>query len=160
MGKIIDKPKLHSLSNTLHNSNKKVVLAGGCFDILHPGHLAFLKAAKDVGDILIILLESDQAIHKMKGEGRPLHDQQMRSDALSRLPYTDFILPLTGILSDKEYDELILAIKPAIIATTEGDPSEHHKKRQSELVKATLLHVIKRLPEYSTSKLVKQVKNL
>lgn len=160
MNKIIEKNELPKLRKKLTDNKKHIVVAGGCFDMLHPGHLAFLKSAKDVGDILIILLESDQAIQKMKGEGRPIQDQEQRAEALSQLPYTDFILQLVGVLTDREYDELILAIKPAIIATTEGDSSEHHKKRQAELSGAALMHVIKRLPEYSTSKLVEKVKNL
>ena len=160
MKKNINQSEVKSLSESLHKQNKQVVLVGGCFDILHPGHLAFLQAAKDTSDTLIVLLESDESIRKLKGKDRPIQPQHMRAVALASVPLTDYIVLLQGSLSDKEYDELILAIKPAIIATTEADETEYHKKRQAELSGAKLLHVIKRLPEYSTSKLIEKVKKL
>jgi len=154
MGKILELKELAIMNNTLLDKAKRIVVAGGCFDMLHPGHHAFLKAAKNAGDILLVLLESDQSIKKMKGEGRPIQNQQKRAEMLSRLSYPDYILLLDGVLTDKDYDELILAIKPAIIASTEGDPGEYHKKRQAKASGAALIHVIKRLPEYSTSNFV------
>ena len=157
MRKIFEQIELATIIETLSDKTRRVVVAGGCFDLLHPGHHAFLKAAKKAGDILLILLESDQAIKKLKGDRRPIQNQQVRATMLSQLPYPDYILLLKNALTDKEYDELILAIKPAIIATTEGDPGEYHKKRQAEISGAVLMKVIKRLPEFSTSNFVNKV---
>lgn len=160
MSKIIRISNIPKLKEKLLIDAKEIVVVGGCFDILHPGHLAFLKAAKDVGDTLIVFLESDESIRRLKGKDRPIQPQTIRAEALASLSVTDYIVLLKGALSDKEYDELILAIKPAIIATTEGDKAEYHKKRQAELSGSKLLHVIKRLPEYSTTKIVEKVKKL
>ncbi|MBP6881980.1 MAG: adenylyltransferase/cytidyltransferase family protein [Candidatus Levybacteria bacterium] len=134
-----------------------VVLAGGCFDILHPGHIAFLKAALAQGDTLIILLESDEQIKKSKGEGRPINSQAVRAENLiSKTSATDIIL-LEGSPSDREYDKIVTLLKPAIIATTENDPYKYHKERQAGLIGASVKEVIKRLEDYSTTKILEEL---
>lgn len=60
-------------------SNKKLVLAGGVFDLLHYGHIKFLKEAKKYGDILIVALESDTTVQRLKGKSRPIFNQQIRA---------------------------------------------------------------------------------
>lgn len=152
--KVVSISNLETLisSSVLHH--KKIVLAGGCFDLLHNGHREFLKAAKKRGDALFILLESDESISKSKGNNRPVHSQQQRISNLAQLNDVDFIIPLEGILSDKKYDELILAIKPAIIATTRPDSTRHHKERTGKLVNAEVIDVLDRLTQYSTTQLI------
>lgn len=132
----------------------KTVLVGGCFDILHPGHVIFLQKAKRLGDRLVVLLESDRKIKKLKGVNRPVHNQKERSLVLKALKFVDSIVLLDFIESDQEYDEIIKKIKPDIIATTLGDPDIFYKKRSAELVGAKLKYVTKRIKGHSTSKLV------
>jgi rfaE bifunctional protein nucleotidyltransferase chain/domain len=155
MKKIFKPQELSELHDIFSQSNLKVVVVGGCFDILHPGHIAFLEAAKTKGDMLVLLVESDDSVRRMKGKGRPVHNQAVRAQELAKLQAPDIIITLGGVLTDRDYDELILRLKPAIIATTEGDAYEHHKKRQADLTGAQLIPVIKRLPEHSTSKIIK-----
>jgi cytidyltransferase-like protein len=136
----------------LIQNDSGVVLAGGCFDILHPGHLAFLNAAYAQGDRLIILLESDEQIKKSKGASRPINNQIIRANNLiNQTAATDVVL-LEGILNDAEYDKIVTLLKPAIIAITENDPYKFHKDRQATIVKAKVKDVIKRLEDYSTTK--------
>lgn len=160
MGKILTIKEVSKLEENLGKNAKKVVVAGGCFDILHPGHIAFIKAAKDTGDFLVVLLESDEAIQKMKGKGRPMHSQKERAEALSALSLVDFVVTLERSLSDDEYDELILALKPAIIATTKGDVNKHHKERQARLINAKVIEVLEPLPDYSTTKLIRRLEHI
>ncbi len=137
---------------------KKVVVVGGCFDILHRGHIAFLQAAKKQGDVLFVLLESDAFVKAKKGENRPINTQGVRATILSNLRFVDYIVLLDKILQDNDYDDLVLWLKPAIIATTKGDPSKKHKERQAKLLgKAQVVFVIDRLPQQSTTQLVKNV---
>ena len=63
----------------------KIVLVGGCFDILHLGHVVFLEKAKKEGDVLVVLLESDEKVRFLKGKGRPVHTQSERAEILSAL---------------------------------------------------------------------------
>lgn len=134
---------------------KKLVLAGGCFDILHKGHVQFLQKAKAAGDYLFLLLESDQAIKEEKGENRPCNSQQKRAEQLLAHTDTDLVILLPYPFKDQDYDSLVTKLKPAIIATTLSDPYKYHKDRQASLIGARVLEVIQRLPEYSTTQLLK-----
>lgn len=141
----------------LTQNDSGVVLAGGCFDLLHPGHFAFLNAAYAQGDRLIILLESDEQIKKSKGASRPINNQKVRANNLINQTATTDVILLEGILNDTDYDEIVTLLKPAIIATTENDPYKFHKERQAVLIGATVKEVIKRLEDYSTTKILEEL---
>ena len=143
-----------NLSAFLTQQNKSVVLVGGCFDIIHPGHLAFLEKAKKEGDVLILLLESDQAVTSRKGEGRPVNTEQIRAKNLLERTPVDYIIFLPFPFENNDYDELVSSLKPAIIATTKGDPYLVHKKRQAEMTGAKVVEVIDRLPDHSTTAII------
>lgn len=96
---------------------KKVILVGGCFDILHWGHIAFLKKAKSLGSYLVVALESDENTRKLKGPGRPIHTQVQRKKMLESLRFVDKVI----ILSDRpDYRQLVLKVKPDIVAVAAG----------------------------------------
>lgn len=139
------------LSKTLKKENKHIVLVGGCFDLLHPGHLAFLKKAKRVGDILIVLLESDEKIRKLKGSKRPIQNQKQRAETLSKLKEVDYVVALPFMKEEWEYDDLIGKIKPDIIAISAKDKDIHHHKRAAKLIGAKLKCVTKIIGNYSTT---------
>lgn len=130
------------------------VLVGGCFDVLHPGHVIFLQKAKRCGDRLIVLLESDEKIKKLKGVRRPVYNQKMRALVLKALKSVDRVVLLPFIETPSEYDVIVKKIKPDIIATTLGDPHIHHKKRAAKLVGAKLRYVTKLVGNHSTSKIL------
>jgi cytidyltransferase-like protein len=132
---------------------KKIVLAGGCFDILHYGHIAFMQKARAAGDILMLLLESDEFIEKNKKK-KPVHTQQQRAELLAALGYVDYVvlLPLLEC-PDKEYRKITAQIKPAVIAYTENDPHEKQKKKMAEAIKAQTV-VVPHLSSFSSSKLI------
>ena len=133
---------------------KRVVLAGGCFDVLHPGHIIFLQKAKKAGDELIVLLESDEKVKKIKGIKRPVHNQKERALMLKALKFVDAVILLPFMESEREYDEWVKKIKPDIIAATLGDPQNHHKKRTAQLVGAKLKYVTKRVGNHSSSRIL------
>lgn len=136
---------------------KKIVLVGGCFDILHIGHIRFLKEAKKLGDTLIVLLESDQNIKKMKGGGRPVNSQKFRAEILEALRDVDSVILLPEIMTDKDYDDLVKKIKPDFIAVTKGDQGLQNKKRSAETVGAKVVEVIDLMVDYSTNKIIKSL---
>lgn len=155
MDKIISVKGTVSLSKKLKAQGKTIVLAGGCFDILHIGHILFLGEAKKQADVLFVLLESDETIQKIKGRGRPINSQQDRATLLLALALVDYVVVLPSLKSDKDYDQLIFKIKPTIIATTKNDPNKIHKIRQAKLSGAKIVEVIDRISNQSTSKLAK-----
>jgi rfaE bifunctional protein nucleotidyltransferase chain/domain len=152
MGRIVD---LQELERFLSGKSKgKIVLAGGSFDILHIGHVKFLSEAKGAGDYLIILLESDQKVKKVKGSNRPVFIQKERAEMLSSIRSIDLIVLLPMMENDSDYLNLVMKIKPDIIAVAEDDPHIEKKRRQAKKVGA-MLKIISLTKTFSTSKLAK-----
>lgn len=159
MEKILEIQNISEKINRLKKGNKKIVLVGGCFDILHAGHILFLEAAKKEGDILIVLLESDDNIKKIKGNNRPINSQENRQIILSALKNVDYIIPLSGVTTNSEYDRLMIQIKPDVVAITEGDSQLNLRSKQCDSVGATLKIVIEKVENRSTTALIKKIKN-
>ena len=138
--------------------DKKIVLVGGCFDIVHLGHLIFLEKAKAKGDILIVLLESDENIRKNKGQNRPINNQENRAIFLTKLKMVDYVIKLPEMKSDEDYLEILKKIKPNIIAVSEGDSALEKKKKQAKEIGARVLEVNKLIPHQSTSLIIDKIK--
>jgi len=141
----------------LKKSHKeRVVLVGGCFDVLHFGHIEFLKEAKHLGDYLIIALESDENVKRRKGENRPIHTQNQRKEMLLSVKFVDEVVALPDMKEDKEYTDMVVSINPLIIAVTEGDPHLSHKKQQAVQIGASIIEIPK-VHTPSTSQLAKLI---
>ena len=98
-------------SAMLRKNDKKVVFTNGCFDILHAGHVHYLEQAKELGDELVVGLNSDSSVKTLKGSGRPIHNLQHRSKVLSSLKCVDRIVAF----ADETPIKLINEIKPDIL---------------------------------------------
>lgn len=122
MAKIISLQEAQKVTDLLHEKNKRIVLVGGCFDILHIGHVKFLKKAKSYGDCLLLILEPDEKVKKLKGDNRPVFHQQDRAEMLSSIKFLDYIIILPLFSDDSGYKKLIHDLKPDVIAVTENDP--------------------------------------
>jgi rfaE bifunctional protein nucleotidyltransferase chain/domain len=135
----------------------KVVLVGGCFDILHYGHIHFLKKAKALGDYLVVALESDKNIRKLKGEKRPIHDQYQRREMLESLHFVDQVIILANKMKDQDYQKLVKIVNPQIIAVAAGDPIIKKKQKQAEEIDAKIVEIPKiKVP--STTQITKLLK--
>lgn len=132
----------------------KKVLVGGCFDLLHYGHIKFLEEAKTLGDYLIVALESDENVRKMKGDSRPIHTQEQRKIMLESLRFVDEVIALPPLDSDEDYAKLVTQVAPAIIAVTQGDPMEEKKRTHAKHVGASVA-IISKVHTPSTSQLAK-----
>ncbi len=121
----------------------KKVLVGGCFDVLHFGHIHFLKQAKSLGDHLTIALESDKNIRKLKGKGRPIHSQDQRREMLMSLNFVDEVIILPDVMKDKDYEKLVRSTHPHIIAVTAGDPVLKKKKGHAKKIGAEVVEIPK-----------------
>ena len=129
---------------------KKVVLVGGCFDLLHWGHVTFLEKAKKQGDILVVMLESDEFIKKQK-KRRHVHNQQQRAQILRELRVVDYVILLPYFSKDNDYSNLVETIKPDIIAVSEKDPTISKKKEQANKINAKIVVVTPLLIRFSSS---------
>jgi len=144
---IIPYDKITSFSQVF--KNKKTVLVGGCFDLIHFGHLKFLEKAKEQGDFLIVALESDEFIKKHKKK-LSIHNQRERAEVLSSLNMVDLVVLLPYFSINQEYFDMVKAIHPKIVAVTEGDPQLENKKKQAMEVGAEVREVITNLKNFST----------
>lgn len=131
---------------------KKLVLLGGCFDLLHFGHISFLGRAKNLGDILIVALECDEFIKRRKKK-IPIHSQEERAKILASLRMVDLVILLPFFARDDDYLRLVKIISPRIIAITEGDPQRWNKTKFAKAVGARVVAtpIIKR---FSSSSIV------
>src|SRR5260221_9098784 len=94
------------------NANKRIVFANGCFDVLHVGHVRYLKGAKALGDVLVVAVNSDEQVRKQKGGDRPLIPQDQRAEIVSALAAVDFVT----IFDEPTVTELLLLLTPDIHA--------------------------------------------
>ena len=107
---IVTKEFGKKLVEELKKQNKTVVFTNGCFDILHVGHLRYLNEAKKQGDILIVGVNSDASVRRLKGETRPINSEQDRSEMLCGLKAVDY----TVIFEEDTPMEIIEFLKPSI----------------------------------------------
>ena len=157
MKEFIDKIKpLSVLKERLEGLRKEkiIVFTNGCFDILHPGHIRYLYEAKRLGDILVVGVNSDDSIRRIKGEQRPIMDERARSEMLSVLPFVDFI---TIFDEDTPYN-LIKEIRPHILV--KGGDWEEDRIVGADIVRALGGRVV-RIPYiegYSTTSIIERIK--
>ena len=89
-------------------SGKRIVLANGCFDFFHVGHIRYLAGAKALGECLVVGINSDEQVRKLKGENRPLISEHERAEIISALKFVDYVT----VFSEPTVEELIRAIRP------------------------------------------------
>lgn len=154
MEKITSIEQAIRIAKDLKKSAKHIVLAGGCFDILHIGHVTFLEKAKAQGNVLFVFLESDTSIKKLKGSNRPVNNQQDRSKILASLTSVDFIIILPAKFTDMDYGDLITNLRPDVIAVTKGDPFKKQKEIQAGNAGGKVVEVTGVISDISTSRLI------
>ncbi|MBI4823745.1 MAG: D-glycero-beta-D-manno-heptose-7-phosphate kinase [Nitrospirae bacterium] len=111
--KVVDVKRISKIVNDLRLKNKKIVFTNGFFDIIHKGHIAHLKEAEKLGDVLIVGMNSDASIKRLKGPEMPINNEKDRAEVLSALEYVDYIC----IFKEDTPDNLIQAIRPDVVYT-------------------------------------------
>lgn len=110
--KFVKRADVAELSARLRSQGKKVVLTNGCFDIIHVGHVRYLNAARELGDCLVVGLNSDESVRQLKGLSRPINPQEDRAEVLAGLACVDYVT----IFSEETAEKLVAEIKPDIYA--------------------------------------------
>tara|TARA_Y100000310_G_C20685507_1_gene818694 strand:- start:315 stop:785 length:471 start_codon:yes stop_codon:yes gene_type:complete len=110
MTKIIEFNEIGNVVSKLKEENKKIVTTNGVFDILHVGHVRYLKKAKEMGDILIIGCNSDSSVKQIKGEKRPINNENDRAEVISALECVDYVV----IFGENDPVKLLEQIKPNV----------------------------------------------
>ncbi|HSB35933.1 MAG TPA: D-glycero-beta-D-manno-heptose 1-phosphate adenylyltransferase, partial [Thermoanaerobaculia bacterium] len=117
--KLLDRPHLASVCATLRRAHRKIVFTNGCFDLLHPGHVRLLTEARKLGDVLVVGLNSDASVRRLKGEGRPILGEHDRAQVLGGLDAVDFVV----VFDEGTPEALIGAVRPDVLVKG-GDYTE------------------------------------
>lgn len=152
-GKIYSIEQLNRQLAIWNFKSRKIVFTNGCFDILHLGHIDYLSKAADLGDILIIGLNSDDSVRKLKGEGRPVNNAEARALMLASLRFVDAV---TIFNEDTPY-ELINSIQPDVLVKGKDYKTEEIAGYDIVLAKGGQVTTIDLLEGYSTTGLIEKL---
>jgi rfaE bifunctional protein nucleotidyltransferase chain/domain len=112
MGIVLKRNELTSVLTDLKGQGKRIVSTNGCFDILHVGHVRFLKAARALGDVLVVGLNTDASVRKLKGKARPVTGEDDRAEILASLSCVDYVC----LFPEDTPVELLKVVKPDVHA--------------------------------------------
>src|SRR5688500_2506340 len=112
MGRVVTRDQLPDALAAARAAGQRVVLTNGCFDLLHVGHVRGLRAARALGDLLVVGLNSDRSVRGLKGEGRPLVPQTERAELLAALEPVDLVV----IFDEPTAERLAELVRPAVYA--------------------------------------------
>jgi rfaE bifunctional protein nucleotidyltransferase chain/domain len=111
MAKVFSLDQLQMERERLRRLGRRVVFTNGCFDLIHPGHIKYLQAARQLGDALIVALNSDRSVRELKGENRPILDQNERAEVMAALGCVDYVT----IFNEPTPREIIVSLLPDVL---------------------------------------------
>ena len=137
-------------------SSKKIVFTNGCFDILHVGHVRYLKQAKNLGTLLVVGLNSDASVTRLKGENRPIYNQESRALILASMSFVSAVIVFE---EDTPY-ELIKLVEPDVLV--KGGDYSADEVVGADIVKAKggRVEIVDLAEGYSTSELEEQIRQI
>ena len=147
--KLIERNNLDAVLNKYREENKKIVFTNGCFDILHRGHVEYLQKARELGDLLILGLNSDDSVKRLKGNDRPINNEIDRAIVLAALECINYI----SIFDEDTPLELIKIVKPDVLV--KGGDYKIENVVGREYSKETVL--IDFVDGYSTTNIIKKI---
>lgn len=156
MNKILERETLRTKLEELRKEGKKIAFTNGCFDILHVGHVRYLREAKKTADVLVLALNSDSSVRSIKGEKRPLVPQQERAEVLEALEFIDFVT----IFPEATPLELIKFLKPDVLIKGGDWPEEKVVGREEIKKWGGKVTIIPEVEGKSTTNIVEKIKNL
>jgi rfaE bifunctional protein nucleotidyltransferase chain/domain len=110
-GKIVSIDELRVERERLRVAGKRLVFTNGCFDILHVGHIRYLQSARELGDALVVAINSDRSVRELKGAGRPVMNEEERAEMLMALSAVDYVM----VFDDISPRKLIAQVMPDIL---------------------------------------------
>lgn len=154
--KIKTKEELKKIVLRLKKQDKKVVFTNGCFDILHYGHIKYLQDAKGLAEVLVVGLNSDSSVKKIKGSARPINKQLDRARVLSALACVDYLT----IFSEDTPLKLIKLIQPDVLVKGGDWPTERIVGADFVKSRGGKVLAIPYIKGYSTTRLIEKVRAL
>jgi D-beta-D-heptose 7-phosphate kinase/D-beta-D-heptose 1-phosphate adenosyltransferase len=153
MGQIVDRERLLVLRRTLGREGKRVVFTNGCFDLVHVGHIRFLRDARRCGDVLIVALNSDRSVRELKGPGRPLVPQDERCEIVAALEMVDYVT----VFDEPTPRELIQMLLPDVLVKGGDWKIEEIVGREDVQAYGGQVLSLPYVPGHSTSEIIARV---
>ncbi|HDS31055.1 MAG TPA: D-glycero-beta-D-manno-heptose 1-phosphate adenylyltransferase [Firmicutes bacterium] len=154
--KIISRDEASRIGRELRSSGKKLVFTNGCFDLLHPGHVDLLIRARMLGDVLMVGLNTDDSVRRLKGEKRPVLDEETRSKMLAAIEVVDYV-----VLFDEDTPiELIKSVMPSVLVKGGDYTSDRVVGREFVLERGGKVEILPLVEGYSTSSLLEKLLEL
>jgi rfaE bifunctional protein nucleotidyltransferase chain/domain len=154
--KILNAEQARAFGNEMRDSGRKLVFTNGCFDLLHLGHVRYLRAARALGDALLVAINGDESVRALKGEGRPLNRAADRAEVIAALESVDRVV----IFPEVRATQLLEIVRPAIYVKG-GDYTESTLHADERAVLERIGTEIRILPfeaGHSTSGLLEKIK--
>lgn len=163
LNKILSYRQASVVGRQLKTQGKKLVMVSGCFDLLHLGHMEFLSDAKALGDALLVSLGSDRTIKVLKGEKRPMMNENYRAQMLASLEAVDYVVIAkeeeVQLPSGIDFGELARQVLPSIFAINKGNRSIEDKKHLMEEIGGRLVE-IEGKPVTSTTEIIGKIEEI
>lgn len=157
MGQIINNlEELKSIVEKERKKGKKIVFGNGCFDLLHVGHIRYLKGASDLGDILVVAVNDDSSVTGLGKRKRVVTPAQERAEIISAIEYVDYVV----IFSDPTVENLLLTLKPDIHAKGTDYTEDNVPERNVVISYGGKVAIVGDPKDHSTRDLIKTIKNL
>jgi len=153
--KILTKEQLEVQIQEWNLEGKKIVFTNGCFDIIHPGHIAYLSEAASLGDVLVIGVNTDQSVKKLKGENRPVNDEFSRSQLLAAMFFVDAVV----FFNEDTPIDLINAVRPDVLVKGGDYTIDSIVGAKETLDRDGEVKVLSFLPGYSSTAVIEKIKN-
>jgi rfaE bifunctional protein nucleotidyltransferase chain/domain len=151
---ILDRAALVSRIHELKAQGEKIVLANGCFDVLHAGHVRYLQGARALGDVLVVGINSDAQVALLKGAGRPVLPAHERAELVASLAAVHFVT----IFAEPTVTELLLAITPQVHAKGSDYSEETVPEREVVRAYGGSVRIVGDPKDHSTSELLERVR--
>lgn len=156
LGQIISQDELILHAGRWKRNRRRIVFTNGCFDLLHPGHIRLLEQARALGDVLVVAINSDPSMRRLKGPGRPVIPQQERAEILAALATVDAAV----IFDEPTPQELIARVLPDVLVKG-GDwgPDEIVGRAEVESAGGRVISIPLE-PGYSTTAILERIREL
>jgi rfaE bifunctional protein nucleotidyltransferase chain/domain len=154
--KIFSLPDLLLQVEDWKKNSKKIVFTNGCFDLIHPGHLSYLLEAASLGDQLIVGVNTDSSVRKIKGQERPINEEQSRLQLLAALFFVDAVV----LFDEPTPADLIEAIKPDILVKGGDYQIDGIVGAKETIERGGTVKVLNFLPGYSSTNIIEKIKKL
>jgi len=154
--KIVSLDKIAARARELRADGKKIVATNGCFDLLHVGHVRYLKAARALGDVLAVGVNGDQSVRKLKGPGRPINNEKDRAEVLAALESVDLVV----IFSELRATRFIELVAPNVYVKGGDYNSETLNAEERDALQkiGSKIDIIPFEKGYSTSSLIEKLR--